>query len=101
MVSIESPTRSAGEVGAELGVAAAGLDLAALSADLELAADRHGAVLGDLERGRLEAEARVALDVEELGGEQVALQLRLVDVDAGDVDGAGQAGSSPPVSDAS
>ena len=41
-----------------------------------------------LELGRAEAQLRVALGVEELGGEEVALQLLLVDVDAGDLDGA-------------
>ena len=65
---------------------AARLDLALLAADLELAADGHRAVLADLELARLEAQLRVALGVEEVGGEQVALQLLLVDLDAGDVD---------------
>ena len=89
------------EVGAEPAELAARLDLARLAADLQLAAQPHRAVLVDLQLAGREPQLRVTRRVEELGGEEVALELLLVDLDAGDVDRALQPRASPPLSRAS
>src|SRR4051794_21351855 len=84
----EADPLAAGDVGAEAGEAAAGLDGAGLALDLELAAEANRAVVGDVERGRAELQPRVVLGVEEVGRHQVSPEHLLGDVDAGDLDAA-------------
>src|SRR3954468_2878616 len=91
----EGDTRVAAEVRADLAEAAGRLDLTHVALDLQLTGETDAAVVGDVEAGGGELQLRVLLGVEEIRRHQVALELRLVDVDRLHVDGADQLGLVP------
>jgi hypothetical protein len=87
------------EVAVDAGDSPARLDLAALAGDRKRATQLDRPVLGDPQLAGLEGELGVLAGVEELGGEEVALQLLVGDSDAADVDRSLQAGAgaaAPP-----
>ncbi len=97
-LDLEADALVAPRILAALGGSAGELDRLGDALDRDLAGELDLAVVVGVDRGRVERDLRVLLDVEEVGRLEVAVALLLAGVDARDLDGARQAGASPVAS---